>query len=1402
MSVFVEPPLFTQQTSSPSFSGQSQSSDDLLHAPAPMPTPASASLPVPVAEAAVSPLLAAMPPAAQRHDREDAYMQDQEESAGHRQQQEATNSNSNNHNPDAVPSTIAVEIAAMDADAMDTTPDIDTHPVASDGPVGAQADLPLAPNSAAQRNGPALGQAVPEAASPAAVVMDTAQIDGLARPDTTMPAVAVLQPPPPPPPIDIVPSESDSSDDDDGVPPWHPIQEDTSSPNEEELKEITKSMEYSALDHEYWESKAFLPLEEPEYSAGATGRIHWSINAYNGTRENPNRDVVMKSEPVTIGGHQWQIKFYPKGNDSDYLSIYLECLSVMDAKATATEEQPDASSASRSEQDAGQNIVQVKKEKDTGLVQMGADRATADITDQASSYEIQHTPLPLFGTKTMPKRKCVAAQVSVVLYNPTEPRVHYSRTALHCFCNGSPDWGWTRFCGPHYDIAHRMRGQRQALLRDDKLALTGYVRVVNDETGCLWEHHSRENPWDSFAMTGLQGLMLGEDASAPGGNMISAVASWMLFRPFRDLLYDLKLPDPESLPFSHPKPLLCALQKVLYMLRTRVEPGAGAVGLDDISDALEWYGIHDRLDKLDVVETWEVLRTKLSEELRGTIHASTLETLFGPTRDIGIGGSSFRVPVVGVESVQNAVNKTPSLSASTATLPQLLTIELARQVFDLKSRSYIKLQNKVKLDEQLTINGTSFTLYGIVVHKQTLQSYVYQPILRPEGSGSKWYSYSDSKDENQVRCLAKRQAIDVHEGKPGEGQVIGNDAIAYVVMYVRDDVGPSVFSTNAGYENWDIPEWMVAEVERRQIPDELHTMPSLPLGSLGSPDEDKQNILVEAKPAEAVEVQVVNSRIFLQHEGPGLFNLYDDKRLEEASELIHTIHLHDKDDGQQIREKIASVITGIQDLRQIKFWFMDTVQGSYGRPDLLGTGKVEFSCGEHSSVVDKKVWTYGQFQPALRCIWVHITDFEQLPKLPEEKQEHELVAVEESSNSTPEGDSHAEAGTIPTADHRIQPEMDTLMSDLDEATAVPQTQQLESSTGQPAISSETNIEQHQEETTISPTTTHPTDTNAGNPPDTEMSDTVDALQMPPPPPSIPLSELLQPPPPARTPSSEPPTEDIYFFLKFWDPSTQTLKARGSYIVSRSSRVDETIASLLELPIEDKKKLEMWEEDELTVTRVLRHRRTFAQLDLRNTTIITVGYPHSIDQRGSLAEHATPADLQAYLSYCAFARNFPHKVNGHFTYDYFSSEYYKGEVKNGQQHGHGKYFYHSGATYDGAFRMGQRHGHGLYTFQNGDTYDGDWVDNQQHGSGTFLEAATGNTYVGGWKNDRKFGEGVTHWKNAQEAERMCRICWDEPAEAAFYDCGHVVACLTCAREVQTCPVCRKRVLSAMKLYYVA
>lgn len=1349
-----------------------------------------------------------MPPAGQRHDREDAEMQDGEGlTNGQSHIQQATTATA-----EPASNAVAVEVAAVDEDAMDTTPDTDQQLVLPNGSASQlDASIPRPPsptvNSARVEEVDSSVQTEPAAATDDAVstaptslptVTDYQQTQTETPPQIVPPPLfdPDIQPPPPPPPVEPARSDSDSSDDEDGMHPWHPIQEDTSSPDEVELKEIEASTEHSALDHEYWESRAFLPVEESEYTVGVSGRIEWAIEAYNGTREKPNREIVMKSDPVTIGGHQWQIKFYPKGNDSDYLSVYLECLSVMDSPSKKKEGRVDS----------------VAKE---GTERTTTEDVSVDAPEQETAIEHQYTPLPLLNSKQLPKRKSVAAQVSVVMYNPTEPRVNYSRTALHRFCNGSPDWGWTRFHGPYYDIPHRLRGQRQALLRNDKLAFTGYVRIIEDETDCLWEHHSRENPWDSFAMTGLQGLMLGEDASAPGGNMISAIASLMLFKPFRKLLYSAHAPDQEEEPFAHPKPLLSALQKVLYMLRTQVEPGVGAVALDDVLDALEWYGIHERIDKLDVIETWEVLRAKLEEELHGTPESTAFGAMCGLKRNHALGVPSYRVPVVGVESMQGAIDKSTEFVIPGQDLPQLLSIELERQQFDAKTRSYIKLLNRVTLDDHVCVSGVRYTLYGFVVHKQTLQSYVYQPILRPEGPGSRWYSYSDSKDENHVKCLTKKQAVDAHEGKAGTDRVEGNDAVAYIVMYVRDDVAESTFKSISDAEQWEVPQWVQTEVEKTRNSSIIDPLPPPPLieQPAAVADSEEQSSVEAEDCVETADFQVIDSRCFLQHEGPGTFEAYNPKLAPSSTQHIHSVKLSRKDTCDEIRSKIASVIKDIKDPRQVKFWFLDPLRGSQGRPGLASTGKMEYSSGSYDRYTELKEWQFDQSAFASRRLWVHIVDHASLPA-PPQKEDSIQETVEEAPSNVDNNvlvvDTEPELDDLPPeAPTRTG---DTPMSEPDEPEIETEVEsanleQPRPHTPIPATSNngQGNDVAMAEIISVEPAATEPhvVDHHTVHD-DTEMSGTRDDLP-PPPPPVIDLpSEFMPPPPPPVecVPSPEPPADEIYFFLKLFNPDRQVLEARGSFIVQRSARVDETLVSCLGLPMEDKKKIDIWEEEDLGTLRSIKNRRSFLQVDLHSTSVIIVALPRTAEQRSALAARAAFADPHAFLAYRIFARNFPDHLNGHFTYNYFSSEYYKGEIKNGHRHGHGKMFYHSGATYEGAFQLGQRHGHGLYTFQNGDTYDGDWVDNQQHGSGTFVEATTGNTYVGGWKNDKKFGEGVTHWKNAQEEERLCRICWEDAADAAFYDCGHVVACLQCAREVQNCPVCRKRVLCAMKLYYVA
>jgi len=47
--------------------------------------------------------------------------------------------------------------------------------------------------------------------------------------------------------------------------------------------------------------------------------------------------------------------------------------------------------------------------------------------------------------------------------------------------------------------------------------------------------------------------------------------------------------------------------------------------------------------------------------------------------------------------------------------------------------------------------------------------------------------------------------------------------------------------------------------------------------------------------------------------------------------------------------------------------------------------------------------------------------------------------------------------------------------------------------------------------------------------------------------------------------------------------------------------------------------------------------------------------------------------------------------------------------------------------------------------------------------------------------------------------MCKICWGQSVDCALVDCGHLM-CVKCAVNVNTCPFCRRKVITRVKLYY--
>ena len=49
------------------------------------------------------------------------------------------------------------------------------------------------------------------------------------------------------------------------------------------------------------------------------------------------------------------------------------------------------------------------------------------------------------------------------------------------------------------------------------------------------------------------------------------------------------------------------------------------------------------------------------------------------------------------------------------------------------------------------------------------------------------------------------------------------------------------------------------------------------------------------------------------------------------------------------------------------------------------------------------------------------------------------------------------------------------------------------------------------------------------------------------------------------------------------------------------------------------------------------------------------------------------------------------------------------------------------------------------------------------------------------------------------EKSCKICLDKTIDCVIQPCGHLCACLECARALKKCPVCRVKITEIIKVY---
>lgn len=629
---------------------------------------------------------------------------------------------------------------------------------------------------------------------------------------------------------DAVGEDSDDSTDEEEHPYWTNFKEDESSPDEQELREIEKEFEFSALDHDHWEEVAHQPLDDPEYFPAESGRIDWTVHGVRGTSERPNRETIMRSPSVFIGGYHWNIKYYPRGKDgTDHMSIYVECSPT---PYEQVETQSDDGEASKVAQTADQESIIVEGNHQV----VAAPRSAPSLHEDNGAPNVSEEDAD--STPTPPKEKepdeqkswGVAAQIGCIIYNPDEPRVYVFDKGSHRFYRDNPEYGWVRFNGegpdtlPWEEIHKRRRLKRQALLRNDTLSFSVYVRTVDDDTNALWWSPPDDKPkWNSLAMTGIRAFECQEYQSSA---MIAALSAWLHLVPLVDLVQTTDIPDPVLQPEIRMRPVIEELQDILNESSDLFSPSDSALSLSNLVRRMNFYGAEvDR--KMDAVNIWETLRRIINFEfstLRTVEEANGLADHFReilllkqpdlmdkdksatkyPSMSRGLHSN---IPDSEPHSVWETVMKAshdPAYSFRVwqsfagqiqipSAAPSILQIELHRQTFDKAARKWKKLTHQIRIDEDLEFNGVDYSLYGIIVHSGGLESTDYYSVIRPEGPGTRWLKYADEASAKGVSILTNKQAIDAHEGSNTDTD--GTAAVAYVVIYAKTDILPRILCT-------------------------------------------------------------------------------------------------------------------------------------------------------------------------------------------------------------------------------------------------------------------------------------------------------------------------------------------------------------------------------------------------------------------------------------------------------------------------------------------------------------------------------------------------------------------------------------------------------------------------------
>lgn len=882
----------------------------------------------------------------------------------------------------------------------------------------------------------------------------------------------------------------------------------------------------------------------------------------------------MRSPSVFVDGCYWNIKAYPRGNEgSTQMSVYIECSTspieepgiaiaddVQDAGVPASGEE----AMSRTTNNEHQNTSQPNETNNA----MSTDSIASE-----GNVNRQQKAFPPKDVSRPAERWEMPAQILCVAYNPQDSRVLAYDKAAHRFHDESPDWGWRRFHGPWNKMHVRERYQRRALLQNDTLCFTAYIRTIKDHTGALFWHAPSGKPnWDHYERLGLNRMLAG---SAGSSAAVSALSTWVHLYPASRSIHEMQQDLDEK--FSE-RPLFDELEHWRQEFLSSSKEQNHDVTFESAVEMVDWYDTGDC--EADVIAFWETLRRILSFEASDVKSIAEAKDLFDDILllkqpdsgkavfDAGNGGLS---KVSGSQQDQLTEPKSVQEALELATtyehkddrvwktfdgnkhelkiLPGILQIELHRQQYDTMTRKWRKLSHKIRLDETVVFQDNKYTLFGMVVHSGSLESKDYCSILRPQGPDTRWIKYAGDKADRGVEVLTTKQAISAHEGAEDASVT---SPVAYIVTYVRADL---------------LPKLAVEPKKEDTAPESSSQAPETEeKGSDGPMDQDDEE--------DTLPIYIYQSDLFVGHSNLGVFNW--------CERGLHNADVMKIDVPSEVTP--AGIANAIIKNRKERFpdqhekyamWFLNTLLNNAAMDSVM---RAPQAIPLTDRPTDELMKLSGIFYGPCR-VWVQV-----MPSAPEERHGPDSSMLEASATMP-----------APNAGDPVQNNSSSILPTNEQGPEAG----LGQSTGvTPAIEQAAVVEESAQNTTDPPVNEPPTsEAPAAEDGDTHMEGNADVAAENVPPPA--------PPKPTWNPQLDTETlsntDNVYIFLKFFDHDTQSLRGIKCFFAKSTEKVGERIRSELSLTADQL--IDVYEEKISSITRPVSTDSRFLDISSLSTHIL-------------------------------------------------------------------------------------------------------------------------------------------------------------------------------------------------------